>query len=268
MPSSPLVTRDIQRDIRVIRLSEEHARYTYEMERHFDVYFGAVVPREEDGLLIADYSEPAVHTYRHNGLQFKIQSLPEEPDAVEGYFKHAPDHGALAFDVGAYCGLSTYELSKRFDRVIAFEPDTNNRVCLIDNICRHKLGNVTIVPAAMTAFVGKTTFYAEGCLGSRMALPQYVREPLLEVATINLVAACQMFGVPDFITMDIEGAEIEVLAAARDLLTTEKISLAIDTNHEEASGWTVGRVEAILMACDYEVETEMPGGFYTTFGWK
>ena len=183
-------------------------------------------------MMVSDFSAPTLHTYRHNGLQFHVSSLPEEPDAVEGYFRHAPARRKLAFDIGAYCGLSTYELSKRFDKVVAFEPDGENRACLVANVIRHSLDNVLVVASAVTHATGKTQFFSEGNLGSRLALHEYSRGPIREVNTISLADACYTYGTPDFVTMDIEAAEIQVLDSSRPLLRQCQIAFAIDTNHE------------------------------------
>ena len=52
-----------------------------------------------------------------------------------------------------------------------------------------------------------------------------------EVETITLAGACERFGVPAFIKMDIEGSEIEVLEGARELLRSASIQFALDTDH-------------------------------------
>ena len=128
--------------------------------------------------------------------------------------------------------------------------------------------NVVIDSRAMTATGLPVKFFSEGALASRLAKDEYVREPLITVGATTLNEAVSCYGIPDFIGMDIEAAEIEILNSSRDLLTRNKISFCIDTNHEENTGWTFGRVESILRECGYTVETGMPGGFYTTWGWK
>jgi FkbM family methyltransferase len=167
-------------------------------------------------------------------------------------------------------------MAMKFERVIAFEPDVTNRTCLGSNVNRHELDNVTVIPAAMAGATGKATFYAEGSQGSRLALPEYTRGPLVPVDTVSLADACSRYGVPDFVKMDIEGAEVEVLDAARALLTKERIAMVLDTDHllnkQRKSGngdvFTVGRVEEILRSCGYVTETIMPSGCYMTRGWK
>lgn len=255
----------ITRGNRVIRLNERHVSYVPFLNQHFDTYHNAVIPSNGDGMEVCDFSQPALHTYRHNHMQFHLSSLPEEPEVIEAYFKHCHE-GALAFDIGAYCGLSTFELSKRFTRVIAFEPDKVNRGCLQANLLQHELANVTVVPDAIAAAYGNAVFFADSSPASRLAKPEYTREPLVPVRTITLTDACGIYGVPDLIVMDIEGAEVEVLDGSRDLLMCNRINLVIDTNHGDPS--TAQPVTNILKACGYRhVETDVPDGFFTTSAW-
>jgi len=44
----------------------------------------------------------------------------------------------MAIDGGAFCGVWTIELMKHFDEVMAFEPDRDNRQCLMSNIINTK----------------------------------------------------------------------------------------------------------------------------------
>ncbi len=261
------IALDIIHGNKVIRVAARHASFEAHIRKHFDVYFDSVVPRFlSDGKKLADFSKPSRHMYR-NGKYFFLSSLPEEATLVSEYFRHC-SYGALAFDVGAYCGVSTYEMSRRFDHVIAFEPDPENRACLLYNIAWHALKNVTVIPCALAASTGQTRFFSEGSLASRLAKPEYTRGTFFTVDTMSLEDACTDFGVPDFIGMDIESAEVQVLDASRTLLKRENISLSIDTNHDEKEGWTFGRVEKILRECGYCVETERLAGFYNTWAWK
>ncbi len=258
----------MQKGDKVIRISSEWKPTQDHVMQHFDTYFDAVQPVEIGGLLVADFSTPSVHRHRFNGMEFEFSDLPEEMETLAAYQSRLPEKRALAFDVGAYCGVSTYELARKFDRVIAFEPDLNNLGSLCLNLIRHDLSNTWVLPFAMTAESGIANFYAEGSMASRLALPEYRRGLIIPVRTISLRDACERFGVPDYIKMDIEGAEVEVLSAARDLLTREAITFAIDTAHDKEHGYTFGPVESILRSCGYQKETTTPDGNYLTWGWK
>jgi len=102
------------KDDRRIRLAAKHLLYSWDIALHFDVYFSLVVPKMVDGNREVDYSEPRLHQLS-NGLAFEIPSMPEELPALDSYFRfYKPAAGELVFDIGAYCGIFTDELSKLF----------------------------------------------------------------------------------------------------------------------------------------------------------
>ena len=244
-------------------IAEKHQRFLEFMTKHFDTYFEAVEPETENGRLVCDFSRPKWHTYKHDQSSWFLSSFPEEYAIIQQYFRHCPK-GDLAFDFGAYCGLSTVEMAKRFKRVIAFEPDPLNLGCLVINTSH--IQNVTILPYAISQVSGKVDFLTEGSPGGSLALTTHDPYHSMKVCSLSLADACALYGVPDFIAMDIEMAEVEVLESSRALLQREKISFSIDTGHGEPN--TSLPVEKILKECGYTGETEFLEGLSTTWGWK
>jgi len=250
---------------RRVRIARKHLVYAADIAAHFDTYF---TQAESDGREV-DYSRPRLHTLA-NGLQFELSSLPEEMPATDGYFRFfRPAPGDTVFDIGAYCGVFTYMLSQAVDpagRVIAFEPDPVNREVLQRNIARHGLGNVTVVPAAVSDKDGDASFSAEGALGSALVgcIDRDVSVSSGSVPTMSLETAAQRFGVPSFIKIDAEGAEIEILSGASGFLCQHNIAFALDTNHMRGGELTAGRIESIFAACGYHAES-LANPFMTTW---
>ncbi|MFZ0631688.1 MAG: FkbM family methyltransferase [Acidobacteriaceae bacterium] len=241
-----------------------HLIYCTTLAERFELHFKPLVPRQEDGLLILDFSQPrTVHRYANSGLEFEMTSFPEEEEAIEEYFRwYRPQPGDLVYDVGANCGVSTYVLSKLVGnggKVIAFEPDPLNHDVLSRNIERHALTNVVVVNAAVAADRGQLRFNSEGTLGSSLATVMQ-RETVGSCLLVNAMTmsdAIERWGVPAFCKIDIEGAEISVLAAAREALSDNVEHLAIDTSHLRADGTTTrSEVETILRSYGYEVLSE------------
>ena len=265
---------------RIIRLADCHAGYSREVAEHFDMFFEAVVPDKEDGHLVADYSRPRVHQYGDLG-EFEFTSLPEEPGVLEGYFQHyKPKPTDVVFDVGAYCGATTVTFAKKTKHVFAFEPDRTNREVLLRNLERHRIKNVTVIPCALAGQNGYEFFNCESTPGS--ALPRTNGRASFTgtevVETITLASACEKCGMPDFIKLDIEGAEVEVLESSRDLLMGAKIPLVVDTNHHlppeyypdpttPKNPWTKGKVEELLRSYGYEMieSSQEWGGYWMTW---
>jgi len=122
---------------------------------------------------------------------------------------------SCAFDIGANVGLYAIEMSKHFGQVFAFEPTTRNFNELIANIWQ--VHNVYAYKLGMSDKSRKEWFDVSG-------KPQgfhIAKEPgeLPSVELCNLVTLdgfFQRFGhgdapAPDFIKIDVEGHEYEVL---------------------------------------------------------
>jgi FkbM family methyltransferase len=261
----------VNRDSRSIRLSLAHLPYCQDMAQYFDTYFSQVEPERIGDRLVVDYSHPKLHRLA-NELEFELTSFPEELPALDSYFRYyRPRPGETVFDIGAYCGVTSHLLSKEVGpagRVIAFEPDPENFPCLVRNIERHGLANVSPVKLAISDKSGTASFNSEGALGS--GLSQTVERSsaggTVTVETISIEGACSRYGAPSFVKIDAEGAEIEILSAAKDFLRTNPINFALDTNHWRNGAWTFGAVESIFRDCGYTAISSNDSRFYTTWG--
>lgn len=254
----------LMQDHRAMVLAARHFVYAGDMAEKFDMYFSPLVPEERDGLMVLDYSQPGrLQTYARSGLQFEMASFPEEEDAIEEYFRwYRPKPGDLVFDMGAHCGVSTYHLSRLVGpegRVVSFEPDPVNNALLKRNVLRHGLENVTVESAAIGGEAGKLGFNSEGTIGSSL-VSLLQRESVGEVVTVDVVTLAEVFarwGVPAFCKIDIEGAEIDVVAKSAELLKTQRTQFAMDTNHPQADGsMTSGEIERMFASYGYEVMSE------------
>jgi FkbM family methyltransferase len=262
---------DLRRDRRILRIAQAQWPYAPSIAASFDSYFGQVEPAVVGDTLVVDYSRPRLQTYRSSGLAFEIASFPEEDTAIADYFRwYEPQAGDLVFDLGAYCGASTYAFAKAVGptgRVIAFEPDALSYSLLVRNIARHELDNVTPVRAAIAGSTGSGAFNQEGTLGSVLARhsPRATTGRSDTVETLSLTDACARFGVPAFAKIDIEGSEVEVLESSRELLRSHPIQLALDTHHLLDGVRTTNAVERILIECGYETLSSDASGFWTTW---
>lgn len=262
---------DICRDHRVIRIAAKHFPYAKDMVRYFDSYFSQVVPQRCGTNLLVDYSGPKLQTYP-NGLQFEISSIPEEAEALESYFYwYRPKPADTIFDIGAYCGVSTYHFAKAASegKVVAFEPDPINYALLVRNIERHQLSNVIPVRSAIAGQSGTSAFSSEGTMGSLLERHSS-RATLGSIETIQTLSfedACQGYGVPDFAKVDIEGSEIEMLGAAQQFLREHPVHFALDTNHRMATKeeLTASTVEKLFRECGYEAHSSAEFGYMTTW---
>jgi FkbM family methyltransferase len=221
-----------------------------------------------------DYSYPHLQQYSKGNLEFELASFPEEEEAIDSYFRwYRPKPGDTVFDMGAYCGVSAYHLSKFVGpkgRVYAFEPDPISYSLLQRNIERHALCNVVPLQVAVAGSDGRAQLCSEGALGSFLSgrMTRATVGHLEEVPTVSLRSACERYGVPAFAKIDIEGSEIEVLSSSRDFLREHSIQFVLDTNHWVNGALTCSKVEAIFADCGYEAESSEKCGFMMTWARK
>ena len=261
----------LRKDSREMWISERHFVYAPDMARRFETYFSPVVGRLIGGVSVVDYSTPGLQTYQKSGVQFELASFPEEDDAIEGYFRwYTPQPGDLVYDIGAHCGVSTYCFSKLVGptgRVIAFEPDPLNHSLLLRNIARHRLDNVVPLKLAIAGSRGFAPFHCEGTIGSGLARlsSRAPVGPVEMVETITLADGFERWGIPAWCKVDIEGAEIEVISAAQDVISRCNVQFALDTNHMMHGDLTNSIVEAAFAKAQYEAESQKVEGMMTTW---
>lgn len=246
-------------------LSKRNSRYCDDMLNNFDCYFNAVQPVKQDGILVADYSSPRKHVLTGSGVAFTFTST-ESPDVTDIYLEKARlKEGDVVLDMGAYCGATAYAFSKivgESGKVLAFEPDNENYNALCQNINLHALTNVIPIKKAIWSSRSKLLFQGDGNMGSGMAIVLKDRSNAYEVETLSLDNICSEYKLTrvDFVKMDIEGSEVEVLKSAKDFLKRFKPSLIIEP-HLVGERICTEVVCDILREADYSCEVIDQGGY-------
>jgi len=133
----------------------------------------------------------------------------------------------LIFDIGANDGHKTVVFKKLANKVVACDPDPYNIKIL--HIRFGKNNAVTIEPFAITDYIGECSFYIqqpgsplnsinpqwktilEEHNNNRWAEPIAFSKITLKAKTTTLDALIEKHGLPDFIKIDVEGNEQNVL---------------------------------------------------------
>jgi len=223
----------------------------------WDQFFETLEGEQRGGRVVLDFSGPGLHRYRRHKLSFYAPSLAED-DSMEAYTaSYRPRAGDVVWDAGAHAGMTAYFLAQMVGptgKVYAFEPDETNYGFLLRNIEMHALANVTPVKAALSGKTGRASFCMDGTMSAGLSdsLCYSAGGHGREVETICPQDACERFGsVPDFIKMDIEGAELSVVASAVGLLKQHPIHLSIESNHMVGGRFTSGSLEELLGGAGY-----------------
>ncbi len=160
-------------------------------------------------------------------------------DAIfEGWFENAERQfvenfltdGMLMLDIGAHHGFYTILGSKKVGasgRVIAFEPSPRECGRLIRHIKLNRCHNVVIEPFALGNDRGEATLFVvdgkdTGCNSLRPpAGSEAIREVPVQVQRLDDYLERQAIHRVDFMKIDVEGGELDLLTAAARLLRRE-----------------------------------------------
>jgi FkbM family methyltransferase len=164
--------------------------------------------------------------------------------------------GLTVYDVGAFHGLLTLYFARRAKSVVCFEPNTQNRKRLAENLALNGIKNVNVRPVGV---------------GSRSETRQMVGSPLMPGGSTVAAQAAETFSkagveavveevsivsldeeipkaklpAPEFIKIDIEGWEIEALRGARNTLQQHKPTLFLEM-HGDTLAEKKRKVEEIV----------------------
>ncbi len=154
-------------------------------------------------------------------------------NAIEcGAFRQAIGPKGVALDVGANVGAYALLLGRwvgASGRVFAFEPSPSAYDGLTTHVRMNRLdGVVTAVCAAVSERVGTQPFIVEATAGEGRLAARSSTRPTVDVDVTTIDAFCAQAGiVPDFVKVDVEGAELEVLRGARETLARTRGRLAL-----------------------------------------
>lgn len=155
----------------------------------------------------------------------RVDSLVNEEDLVRRMLAAMRD-GDVWYDVGANAGVIALLLAacgrERGVRVVAFEPEARAAGLLRENLRLNAADNIEVHQVALGAAGGRLRLYVaqKGGSGSHSAVRGHVADTVpVEVPVERAADFARRTGrVPSALKIDVEGAEMEVLAGLAELL--------------------------------------------------
>ena len=261
----------------LIRINTGNAIHLPDMILSFDYYAQSCEPVDfryrGEIVRLTDFSAPRLHWVAgFDDFAVLCPSSTEPFTTTRQYLDFAGlKPGVIALDLGAYCGLTSIALSKavaREGRVIALEPDPINFAAAEVNVRRHaavnNLANITLSPVAAADHDGMMAMSSEGTMGSALgAIVGTYRGQMVDVPTRTLAGIARDFGLDrvDLVKIDIEGAELLAVHAARDFLARFRPRLIIETHlvqGESTRPAIVDFLKANGYACRIEAQEGLP----------
>ncbi|MGA9719351.1 MAG: FkbM family methyltransferase [Acidobacteriaceae bacterium] len=264
---------------RCLSLSKGNRRMLLPLNHHpqvptaiymWDLYFDTIEPEINGELETLDFSVPGLRRYKNTGISLWAPGMAED-DTMSVYTAHyAPQAGDIVWDVGAHAGATVYFFAQMVGpagKVYAFEPDDLNYDFLLRNIRLHDLKNVVPIKKALAGETGTASFSMDGTQGAGLeGFSQCVdRTKMCTVETLSFQQACQEYGVPNFVKVDIEGAETDVVERSLPFIAQNHIHFAIETDHRIHGEFTTGPICRLFSSIGYEIFSSTEYGIQ--FAW-
>lgn len=151
-------------------------------------------------------------------------------DSEQLFLLHFLQPGMTMLDIGAHRGLYSLLASKRVGhdgKVISFEPSPRERSHLQRNLMINRYQNVQVEALGVGKSEGTATLYVvqdrdTGCNSMRPPDVPSATQPIeVPILPLDHYLASAHIQKVDFIKMDIEGAELDALEGATQLLTSK-----------------------------------------------
>ena len=236
----------------------------------WDLYFDTIEPEMNGEVEALDFSVPGLRRYKSTGVSLWAPGMAED-DTMSVYTAHyAPKAGDVVWDVGAHAGATVYFFAQMVGpegKVYAFEPDDLNYDFLLRNIKLHDMKNVVPIKKALAGETGTASFSMDGTQGAGIeGFSQCVdQKKMSTVETLSFADACKNYGVPDFVKMDIEGVETDVIERSLEFIAQNPIRFAIETDHRIHGEFTTGPICRLFSSVNYEAFSSVEYGMQ--FAW-
>ncbi|RPI54682.1 MAG: FkbM family methyltransferase [Acidobacteria bacterium] len=173
-------------------------------------------------------------------------AIPLRQRRLRRFYSQFVSRGDLVFDLGAHAGNRTRAFAAMGCRVVAVEPQPDFARLL--RLLMARSPNVDVIEAAVGEKGGRgsllisertptVTTIAAAWHASRSREPDFAHvkwNRQIDVETTTLDLLIERFGTPDFVKLDVEGAEPSVLAGLRrpvPALSFEYLPRALDYAH-------------------------------------
>jgi FkbM family methyltransferase len=168
--------------------------------------------------------------------------------------------GDAAVDVGANIGAIAAYAARRVGpsgHLFAVEPAPDNLAILRENLARNDLRNVTIVQSAAGRCRETRSFYQRGDVSAVNSLfPESCYGTVTSVSSVDVVPLDDIVDRKvALVKIDVEGAEIDVLAGMPRLLAQDQLTLVVEWHPalQQAAGYQPDRLPRLLLESGFEL---------------
>lgn len=152
------------------------------------------------------------------------------------------EKGDVCLDIGACLGDTAIYMNKNgASQVYSFEIDRNHIACMEETFSKLGINSIKIIQNAISS--NTNAFYytpVPNNIGAGSISEEKKNDDSYQVKCTTIDQICREMHIqPDFIKMDIEGAELDAIAGARDTLIKYQPKLAICIYHKWSHRWEI-----------------------------
>ena len=168
-----------------------------------------------------DFKERRGLWWLQTGMKDCDITLRDHEDWIYEYIPHGGDK--VVVDVGAFVGLFTLEAARVCGSVIAFEPNIVARKVFAENIKRNAVNNVIVLPYAVGSRERFVSIVQQGGATHVGKHPRTIQQVYLD-------RVLQHESRIDFIKIDVEGYEVEVIYGATQTIERCKPTILVEVH--------------------------------------
>lgn len=210
----------------------ENIHYTLQIKKYFTILQGDTMQKrftDKDYELVLNtprFTEFEVNffdTLIKVADSASLKSSNHELFGLEIYKFLSKTDKPLIIDCGANIGLSIIYFKKLYPnaKIVAFEPDNKIFEYLSFNINSFGFKDVELINKGLWKEETTLRFFSEGADGGRIATKE-ANEKIIEIQTVRLSEYLKNKTCIDFLKLDIEGAETDVLLECKEYLKNVK----------------------------------------------
>ncbi|OSS41184.1 Methyltransferase FkbM [Desulfurella amilsii] len=213
-----------------MELENTQSNFLLKLKNDFDNYL-KVFDLLDDEVSKAIYYRILKGRVFYGGLNPLFPPMPMVSYQQYSHSQVKPENGDCIVDAGAYTGDTIEEIIKEnitYKKIYAFEPDDQNYAKLIENTKIYQ--NIEAYKYGLWDKADKLYFNAEANMGSSIA--SNIIQANQTIDTISLDEFFKDKEKPTLIKMDIEGAELNALLGAKEIICNYKPKLQICIYHK------------------------------------
>jgi len=177
----------------------------------------------------------------------------------------------VAIDIGGHVGLWSVDMANHFKQLIIFEPVKENKECLINNMADRGITNYRLHTCALGSKSGTIKLNTNDDNSGNPFVDLKNGTEEVQIKTLDMFGYSRV----DFIKIDVEGFELEVLKGGEHTIKAckpiiilenkEKHYLRYGTNFKEIKAWLEDRnykIENVINSEAIFVDKKLPTRIY------